>query len=120
MTFAPPGWPTVIPRIVVSDAERFVAFLKYVFSADGDFRRDAPAEVRIRESVVLVSESGARESTTAFLYVYVPDVDSTYARALSAGARSLESPANLPYGDRRAMVEDPWGNRWQIATRLVA
>jgi uncharacterized glyoxalase superfamily protein PhnB len=22
----------------------------------------------------------------------------------------------MPYGDRRAMVEDRWGNRWQIAT----
>lgn len=24
-----------------------------------------------------------------------------------------------PYGDRRAMVADPWGNRWQIATRAI-
>jgi uncharacterized glyoxalase superfamily protein PhnB len=23
----------------------------------------------------------------------------------------------MPYGDRRAMVEDAWGNTWQIATR---
>jgi uncharacterized glyoxalase superfamily protein PhnB len=27
----------------------------------------------------------------------------------------LEEPTETPYGDRRAMVEDPWGNTWQIA-----
>jgi uncharacterized glyoxalase superfamily protein PhnB len=26
----------------------------------------------------------------------------------------------MPYGDRRGMVEDAWGNVWQIATRLSA
>jgi uncharacterized glyoxalase superfamily protein PhnB len=52
----------------------------------------------------------------AFLYVYVDDSDSTYKRALLAGATSLEEPADMPYGDRRAMVRDRWGNTWQIAT----
>ena len=47
----------------------------------------------------------------------MPDADATYARALAAGARSLEPPTDMPYGDRRAMVEDAWGNTWQIATR---
>ena len=42
----------------------------------------------------------------------------TYQRAVTAGAESLEAPADLPYGDRRAMVKDPWGDLWQIATYL--
>jgi uncharacterized glyoxalase superfamily protein PhnB len=54
----------------------------------------------------------------AFLYVYVPDTDTTYQRALAAGALSLEEPRDLPYGDRRGMVKDRWGNVWQIATPL--
>jgi PhnB protein len=57
-----------------------------------------------------------RHPTTSFLYVYVPDTDEIYRRALQAGARSLEEPSDMPYGDRRAMVEDRWGNTWQIAT----
>ncbi len=48
--------------------------------------------------------------------VYVDDADGTYRQALAGGARSLEAPADMPYGDRRAMVEDRWGNVWQIAT----
>jgi hypothetical protein len=38
------------------------------------------------------------------------------AGALDAGARSLEGPSVMPYGDCRGMVEDRWGNVWQIAT----
>lgn len=52
----------------------------------------------------------------AFLYLYVDDIDTTYQRALAAGAVSLEEPTETPYGDRRGMVEDPCGNVWQIAT----
>jgi uncharacterized glyoxalase superfamily protein PhnB len=38
----------------------------------------------------------------------------------TAGAQSSEAPLNTPYGDRRGMVKDWWGNTWQIATRMKA
>jgi uncharacterized glyoxalase superfamily protein PhnB len=50
---------------------------------------------------------------------YVENVDNVYGCAIKAGAESLEPPADQPYGDRRAMLKDPWGNLWQIATRTV-
>jgi uncharacterized glyoxalase superfamily protein PhnB len=52
----------------------------------------------------------------AFLYVYVEDTDTAFRSAIDRGARSLEEPHETPYGDRRAMIRDPWGNTWQIAT----
>jgi PhnB protein len=48
-------------------------------------------------------------------YIYVPDVDAAYARALEAGAASLVSPADQPYGVRQAGITDPFGNRWFLA-----
>ena len=115
--FQPDGWHTVTPRIVARDAENLVAFIKTVFHAQGTFRQGLPAEIRIGDSVVMISGSdGLRDPAPAFLYVYVEDTDSTYQRAIAANAISLEVPTDLPYGDRRAMVRDPWGNTWQIAT----
>lgn len=114
--FTPPGWHSVTPRIVVDDAQQLVEFMKQVFDATGDYRADAPAIVTIGDSIVMVSEPGARQPSPAFLYVYVADADATYRRAVAAGARSIEPPLDMPYGDRRAMVEDRWGNTWQIAT----
>ncbi|WP_259461398.1 VOC family protein [Paraburkholderia fungorum] len=88
-----------------------------VFQAQGEFRRGRPAEIMIGDSIVMVSgEDGLRDPMPAFLYVYVEDADSTYRRAIAANAISLEVPADTPYGDRRAMVRDAWGNTWQIAT----
>jgi PhnB protein len=116
--FTPPGWHTVTPRIVVDRAEDCVAFIKRVFRATGDYRPHTPAILSIGDSIVMVSDAGARGARPAFLYVYVDEADETYRRAIAAGARSLEEPAVMPYGDRRAMVEDEWGNTWQIATHL--
>jgi uncharacterized glyoxalase superfamily protein PhnB len=114
--FIPEGWHTVTPRIVVRDAEPMVAFVKRVFGATGDYRIDSPSIVRIGDSVLMVSEAGVRKPTPSFLYVYVEDTDATFRRALEAGALSVEEPSDMPYGDRRCMVEDQWGNTWQIAT----
>ena len=75
-----------------------------------------PAQIRIGDSLVMVSEVGVRDAMPAFLYLYVDDIDATYERALKAGAKSLEEPQDMPYGDRRGMVKDPAGNIWQIAT----
>jgi uncharacterized glyoxalase superfamily protein PhnB len=115
----PPGWHTITPRIVARDAPGLVEFIKEVFQARGDFRADVPSDIQIGDSRILISGEGPRDVMPAFLYVYVEDADSTYQRALAAGALSLEEPRDLPYGDRRAMVKDRWGNVWQIATPLA-
>ena len=116
--FKPEGWPAVVPRLVTSDVEGVVAFLRSTFGAEGDVSPGRPAEMRIHDAIVMVSDGGGlRQSSSSFLYVYVQDTDATYRRALEAGAREIEAPADMPYGDRRATVQDVWGNTWQVATR---
>lgn len=115
--YVPDGWTTVVPRIVVDEPEALVDFVKQVFGATGHYRPDRPAELRIGDSVLMISGGGdVRDAMPAFLYVYVEDTDATYRRALEAGATSVEDPREMSYGDRRAMVRDAWGNAWQIAT----
>jgi uncharacterized glyoxalase superfamily protein PhnB len=113
----PDGWHTVTPRIVAGDVAGLAGFLRTVFDAEGELRIGAPTEIRIGDSVVMISDGGGvREAMPAFLYVYVENADETYRRAIAAGAESIETPANMPYGDRRATIRDPWANMWQIAT----
>jgi uncharacterized glyoxalase superfamily protein PhnB len=114
---APEGWHSVTPRIVARGVEDLVAFIKRVFEATGEYRSDVPSVVKIGDSLIMISEAGVRAPMGAFLYVYVSDTDKVYRRAVAAGARVLEEPSAQPYGDRRCMVEDRWGNTWQIATR---
>jgi PhnB protein len=118
MSADPPlGFHTVTPRMVVSDASAAVQFLLAVFGGVGEVHADRPAEIRIGDSLVMVTSAGERELFPAFLYVYVEDADSAYHRAVAAGATSIEAPLDTPYGDRRAMVRDPFGNVFQIAHR---
>ena len=113
---APEGWHTITPRIVAHDAKDLVSFIKRVFDASGDYEQTRPSVIIIGDSMLMISDAGVRSPMPAFLYVYVHDVDGTYRRAIDAGARSLEEPAETPYGDYRCMVGDKWGNTWQIAS----
>ncbi|HEY5243118.1 MAG TPA: VOC family protein [Polyangiaceae bacterium] len=114
----PEGWRSVTSRLVAPDAAALVDFLRRAFGATGAFHTERPTELKIGDSIVMVSGSGPRDRMPAFLYLYVEDVDATFARALETGGVLREAPQDLPYGDRRAMIEDPGGNVWQIATRM--
>jgi PhnB protein len=109
------GYRSVTPRVVVDDVAAQVRFLRAVFAATGELEPGRPAEVRIGDSVIMISSTAERESFPGFLYVYVDDADEAFRRAVEAGATVLEEPRDTPYGDRRAMVRDPFGNVFQIA-----
>lgn len=101
--------------MVVDDVEAQVRFLRAVFAATGDVEPGRPAEVRVGDSVIMISSTDERDPFPAFLYVYVDDADKVFERAVDAGATVIEEPLDTPYGDRRAMVRDPFGNVFQIA-----
>lgn len=115
---APEGYRTITPRMAVDDVAAQVEFLREVFGGVGDVPDGRPAEIVIGDSLVMVGPTIEREAFPASLYVYVDDADETYARAVAAGATTVEAPRDTPYGDRRAMVRDLHGNLYQIAHRL--
>ncbi|MCP5347494.1 MAG: bleomycin resistance protein [Pseudomonadales bacterium] len=71
--------------------------------------------MRIGDSMLMVSSGEVRGSYAACLYIYVADVEVCFAKAVAAGAEVIEAPLVTPYGDRRAVIRDRWGNMWQIA-----
>ena len=122
----PEGYHTVTPYLVVDGAEKVIRFIKEAFGAQPVFepmmRPDGKvmhAEFKIGDSVVMISDSSERaQASTAMLYLYVPNVDAVYQRALKAGATSMSEPANMFYGDRSGGVKDAAGNRWHIGTHI--
>ena len=115
----PAGWPTVVPRIAVDDPRALVAFIQHVFGAVGEYHLERPSELRIGDSLIMVGSTIEREAMPAFLYVYVKDADAAYRRAVERGAKSLEEPQDMPYGDRRAMIRDPWGTSGRSLPMVV-
>jgi len=77
------------------------------------------AEIRVGDSVVEMGEpQGKYPPMPTMFYVYVPDCDAVYRRALQAGATSIAEPVDQPYGDRSGAVKDVFGNQWYIATHI--
>jgi PhnB protein len=121
----PDGFHTVTPYLLVSDAARLIEFLKQAFGAEVVRQSTRPdggilhAQVRVGDSPVMMGEvSGPWQPMPGSLYLYVPDTDAVYRRALRAGASSVMEPADQFYGDRNAGVKDPVGNIWWIATHI--
>ena len=119
----PEGYHTVTPYLVVQEPERVIAFLQKTFDAKVLERHDAPdgsvrhAEIQLGDSKVMLGAAGGQwPPMPAVLYVYVPDVDEVYRRALAAGGTSLREPTDQFYGDRSGGVQDPGGNQWWVAT----
>jgi PhnB protein len=113
-----PGYHSVTPRLVVADVSGLVDFFRRVFGATGEMEPGRPVELHLGDALIMVSSTGERDAFPGFLYIYVDDVDTTYDAAVQAGATTLEAPLDTPYGDRRAMVRNPFGNVLQIAHPL--
>jgi len=123
----PKGYTTLTTYLVAEDADALIDFMKKTFDAEELFRSGPGSEgglhseVRIGDSMLMVGGGGkgmkwrGTPLPSAF-HIYVPDCDATYARALAAGATSIQEPTDQPYGERSGSVKDAAGNSWYIAT----
>jgi len=120
----PDGYHTVTPQLNVQGAAKVIDFMKAAFEGQEMFRMPGPdgailhAEVRVGDSVVMLSEALRESPMPGNIFLYVRDADATYKRAVQAGASSLTEPTNMFWGDRFARVKDPSGNVWAIATHV--
>jgi PhnB protein len=128
----PAGYRTVTPYLTVHDAAGALDFYRRAFGGRQTERMDGPggkvmhAEFRVGDSVVMLSDelpgmSSCRAprslgGTTGMLFLYVPDVDAAFKRAVDAGCKVLLPATDMFWGDRFCKLEDPFGNQWGLAT----
>jgi PhnB protein len=127
----PAGHSTVSPYLAVNGGVNALEFYKRAFEADEVSRVVTPdgrlghAEIRIGDSIIMLAdefpEYGGKSPQTlggspVSMHLYVPDVDSFCARAVSAGAKQRKAIADQFYGDRSGQLEDPFGHLWWVAT----
>jgi PhnB protein len=127
---------TVTPRLVVRSGAAAIDFYRLAFGAVeiGD-RFTGPggelihAEVRIGDSVVMITDEGENGQpaaspqsldglVTAIMATYWEDVDAAWDRAVSAGAEVLYPLADQFYGERGGRLRDPFGQQWMLSQRI--
>lgn len=124
-SYVPKGLHNVNVYLHPLRAEPVIGFLKRAFEAEEISKYASPdgvvhhAEIRVGDSVVEMGEAhGPYQPMPSMFYMYVPDCDAVYRRALAAGGKSLHELADQPYGDRNGAVTDPFGNIWYLATHV--
>jgi PhnB protein len=121
----PEGFHTVTPYLVVKGANALVDFITRAFGGKEVHLMKGPkGEIRhgdliVGDSHVMLGEAdGPWPPQPTSLYVYLPDCDAVYRKALAAGGTSVQEPKTQFYGDRHGAVKDPCGNTWWIATHV--
>ncbi len=125
----PPGYHTITAQLSLEDAAKAIEFYKAAFGAEVLDQAPDPsgtkiwhAALRIGDSMLFVndvfSDMGGTKSNSN-MWLYVPDVDASFKRAVAAGAKPKMPVADMFWGDRTGQVVDPFGQSWTIATRKV-
>ena len=129
--------PPITPHLVVDGAAKAIEFYRRAFGAQELFRHDTPdgkrilhASFLINGGMVMINDDfpemcgGKSQTPRAFggtpvtLHLNLPDVDAAWKQAVEAGATVVEPLADQFWGDRYGIVEDPFGHRWSMATRV--
>lgn len=129
----PDGYNTLSPYLVVRGAADALEFYKKAFGASETFCLNAPdgkivhAEFKIGDSMFMIADENPQcidvspetlGGTPVKLFLYVNDVDTTFADAIKEGATETMPPSNQFWGDRMGAVTDPFGHHWLIATHI--
>ena len=125
----------VYPYLRVHSTADAIEFYTRAFGAQELFRLTAPsgrighAEIRIGPATVMLGDEhpehgirGPRSmgGTTVSIHLHVADVDQAFDRAVSAGASVLMPLKNQFWGERMALVRDPFGHEWLLGGHLEA
>ena len=129
----PDEYQAATPYLCIKGAARAIEFYAKAFGAKETMRMEQPdgrighAEIRIGSAPVMLAdefpEMGFRSpktlgGTPVNILVYVADVDALAAQAQAAGATIKRPVADQFYGDRVAVLEDPFGHSWSFATHI--
>jgi PhnB protein len=130
----PDGFSTVTPYLIVDDGPAAIDFYKAAFGAAELFRVNVPdgrmahAEIKIGDSPIMIGERSSdfdfMKSTTQLggaavnIYLYLPEADPVFERALQNGAEVVMELEDYEDGDRRGGVRDPFGFIWWIASTI--
>jgi PhnB protein len=127
------GFHTVTPHLVCSGAADAIEFYKNAFNAVEMRRLAGPdgtimhACVQIGDSPVMLMDESPQcgafgpktlKGSPVTIHLAVENADAVFERAVAAGATSIMPVADMFWGDRYGVLQDPFGHSWSVATHV--
>ncbi len=129
----PEGMHSVTPHLVCAGAAEAIEFYKKAFKAveiarmPGKDGKLMHAMIRIGDSAVMLMDEfpewkafgpKALKGSPVTIHLAVEDVDAVAAQAVAAGAKITMPIADMFWGDRYGVLEDPFGHLWSVGTHM--
>ena len=130
----PSEFGAIVVQLVVHDAAAAIEFYKRAFGAGELFRNQYEGDSRVFHCELLIDggrimvqdEFPERRlvsprtlgGSPATIHLYVTDAEATYQDAIDAGATAISPVEERFWGVVSGALEDPFGHRWIIATRV--
>ena len=129
----PRGYRTATPVLTVFDIDSAVAFYQAAFGAELLTRSAAEdnvavhASIKIGNSIILLKREAPYQGiftpvslggAAGHTHLYVENVDTSWERAIEAGAQVQVPLADTYWGDRSGVLVDGNGHLWSIASKV--
>lgn len=125
---------SLVPYLVVRRAAEAIDFYRRAFGAVEQFRMTDPGDGRIGHAELLIDgcrlmladeypDFGAVSpdtigGTAVTLHLSTASVDADVEAAAAAGATLLRPAADQSFGERVAVLLDPFGHRWMLSQMI--
>jgi uncharacterized glyoxalase superfamily protein PhnB len=128
-----PAMNSITPHLVCAGALESLEFYKQAFNAVENMRLLGPdgklvhGSMRIGTSMLMIAEECPQwgsigplslNGSPVTIHLMVPDVDAAVNQAVAAGATVIMPVADMFWGDRYGVIQDPFGHHWSLATPL--
>ncbi len=121
---------TIVPIIIYEDVGQAIVWLCRAFAFTERLRAERDgvighAQLSVAEGAIMLGRQGGpfrvphQDEVTAYVHVTVDDVDSHLERAKQNGARIVEPPHNMPFGERQYTAQDHAGHRWTFSQHIA-
>lgn len=129
----PDCFRSVTPHLICVGADKAIDFYAKAFGMKELMRMPGPdgrlvhASMQFGDSSIMLAEAfpeyggfGPQPGTPSpvTIHLHVPNVDEVFAAAVAAGGTVVMPVADMFWGDRYGIVDDPFGHRWSIATTI--
>ena len=130
----PRGYRTATPCLTVFDIDSAVGFYQAAFGAElltrstGEDQSVAVhATIKIGNSIIILNREAPQQGVftprslggaSGQVHLYVDDVNTSWERALEAGAQVRVPLGDTYWGDRSGVLVDGNGHQWSLASKI--
>ena len=121
---------TIVPILIYEDVGLALEWLCRAFGFSERLRAEqngviGHAQLAVGEGAIMIGRQGGPYRSpqggdvSQYVLVHVDDVDRHFERAKTCGARVVQGPSDMPFGERQYTVQDHAGHWWTFSQHVA-